>query len=243
MTARNAPKKPAPILEWQKSTDKSGGYKIMQGGQIMLTPQKREFVVATEALADAIILEFKENKGKLLPHSMPMTQLCLTAIDLVDEAGRLRVIAGLLDKIAFDAILYQAERPARLVIAQEKLWQPVIQALAAQLVCDIAVTHKMEQLAQPPELTAKIAAKLAGFSDYELVVVANLAAQSGSLLLGLAAVMGMIDVPHLVAASQVEDEIQLQIWGEDEEARARLCESEIEIENIMRFFVLARLRV
>ncbi|MDI9350260.1 MAG: ATP12 family protein [Candidatus Symbiobacter sp.] len=226
------------------------GFIVTENGTALRTPKGHIFTVPSADLAAAIAAElreaelrevgfkksgFKPNGGKFTDRQAHLTKLALTALDLVAGGDRDQIVTQLADKIQFDSILYQATHPPRLVAAQHRHWQPVIDQLSGFFARPILVTTAMTALPQNPDLTAKIADWLRRQSPHDLVVVGNLVEHSGSLALAMAAVLGWITTAQLVEASLLVEQLHLQIWGEDDEARARLSEIQLEIETVMRF--------
>ena len=255
MTMRkSAPKPPPVVMAWrpimsENNADFGGellgditGFEITQNGRAVTTPNGHNLVVPTRQLADSIISELSETKGKIKGRvtsaDLTMTRYCLTAIDRAQGDHRGKIEADLLAKLDFDTIFYRAEQPARLVAEQNRLWQPVLDKLSQYFGGDLHSTTSLAVVRQSDILRQKIAAFLAQLSAYDLVVAANLAGECGSLSLAIAAMTGMITETELISASFIEQEVQMQIWGEDDEARARLCDIQLEIETILRFFAM-----
>ncbi|MCX8505322.1 MAG: hypothetical protein ORN98_01735 [Alphaproteobacteria bacterium] len=255
MTMRKTAPKPVPvILAWREiipemAKDLAGcsrthakGFEITLNGRPVTTPNGHNLVVPTPQLADAIIAELAETKGRLTggvtSADLTMTRYGLTAIDRAQGDHRSKIEADLLAKLDFDTIFYRAEQPARLVAEQNRLWQPIIAKLSHYFGGEFHTTTCFSVVRQSDALRQKIAAYLAHLSAHDLVVVANLTGECGSLGLAIAAMTGLVTQSELISASFIEQEVQMQIWGEDDEARARLCDIELEIETILRFFAM-----
>ena len=65
-----------------------GGYGVALDGKPMRTPAKRELIVPSAALADAIAAEWDAQEDEIRPATMPLTRLAATAIDRTAAAAR-----------------------------------------------------------------------------------------------------------------------------------------------------------
>ncbi|NVN42057.1 chaperone, ATP12, partial [Ameyamaea chiangmaiensis] len=61
----------------------------------------------------------------------------------------------------------------------------------------------------------------------------------GSLVLGLALADGRLDAAEATALATLDDEAQLDVWGDDPEARARLATIARDVTDAARFMALA----
>jgi chaperone required for assembly of F1-ATPase len=65
------------------------GYQVMLGHVALKTPGKSPLVLPTRLLAIAVAAEWEcQARGKLKPHTMPLTSLAATALDQVRRQAR-----------------------------------------------------------------------------------------------------------------------------------------------------------
>jgi chaperone required for assembly of F1-ATPase len=198
-----------------------GGFTVLLDGKPVRTPKGHRLVMATEGLARAVADEWAEQGEKIDPDAMPMMQLAATALDRV-APDRLTMRDNLLRYAETDLLCYRAAHPSDLVKKQSELWQPVVDWAALHLDAPLKVTDGLAPVPQPQESLASLSAHLAALDDWRFTVVSVATSATGSLLLGLALVKGHLTADGLIAASQLDEEHQRLLWGEDEEATQRL---------------------
>ena len=72
------------------------GWHVLLDGKRLASPQKREFVLPTEALALAVAAEWAwQSPARIRPFSMPLMALCSTAVDHT-PGDRARTVSELL---------------------------------------------------------------------------------------------------------------------------------------------------
>ncbi len=194
-----------------------GGFAVVLDGRPVTTPAKAPLVVPTSRLAAAIAAEW-DAQGKLVdPRTMPVTRAANSAIDTVIPQ-RAEVQGMIAAYGQSDLLCYRAEAPAPLIARQAAAWDPLLAWAAGALDAPLRVTAGIVHVAQPPESLARLNARLAAFSDFELVALHDLVALSGSLVIGLAAASDIAPAAELWRLSRIDEEFQAELWGEDEEA-------------------------
>jgi len=214
-----------------------GGWGILLDGKPLRSPAKRPFVLPTEALAAAIAEEWQVQGEKIDPRSMPLMQLAATAIDrLADDRG------GLMEQTAgygrSDLVCYRAAEPPALVRRQEALWQPLIAWLAERYDVALSVTAGIVSVEQPPHALATFRRVLEACDLFALTALAMMAGTAGSLVIALALAEGAIDLETGWAAATLDEQWQIEQWGEDSEAAAMLASRRRDFEAANRFLSL-----
>src|SRR5215208_2180944 len=103
----------------------SGPYGIALDGRPLKTPAKRNFVVPSLALVEAIAAEWNGQGDRVDPDRMALTKLANTAIDRVSGSEQ-RIIDDVLAYAGTDLVCYRATEPEGLVQREGKAWDPVI---------------------------------------------------------------------------------------------------------------------
>ncbi len=201
------------------------GFGLMLDGRIAKTPAKRDFVVPTLALAEAIAGEWAAQRDKVDFAAMPLTRLAFTAIDGV--AGRIPVVIDEIAKYAeTDLVCYRASAPANLVAAQAEAWDPVLDFVAAQLGARFFCIEGVGFVAQPEAARAAVKARIAAIggdrmAPFALASLSMMTALTGSVLIALALTDGELSLDDAWRAAHVDEDFQIRQWGEDREAKAR----------------------
>ena len=197
------------------------GHEVRLDGRPMRTPMGAPCRVPTRALAEAMAEEWRavSEGAEVRPLAMPLTRAANTAIDRVlpDAAPVVDAIAAYGES---DLLCYRAPYPEGLARRQAAAWDPLLawaaEALGAPLVAVAGVMHT----AQPPASLARLRAAVAAHDAWELVALHDLVTLSGSLVLGLAVSHGRIAPAAAWEASRIDEQWNIEEWGEDAEAAA-----------------------
>lgn len=197
------------------------GHAVYLDGRAVKTPAKLPLIVPSEALASAISGEWAGQKETIDPETMPLTRLANGAIDRVVDA-RDAVIDEILRYGETDLLCYRADGPDSLIIAQARAWDPLLDWAKTVLHVDLPVqTGIMPQKVRPETLMRlrQIVEELDGFI---LAGLGALVASSGSIIIGLAVLKRHITGKEAANIALIDDVYQLERWGEDDEALAKL---------------------
>lgn len=211
-----------------------GGWRIALDGRPVRTPARAMLVVPTAALADAIAGEWQAAPDEVDPRAMPLTGLANAAIDRVapDSAT---FAAGLAAYGASDLLCYRADHPAALTARQAAAWDPWLDWAATTHGARLVPTTGIMPRAQAAEALAALAAAVTAFGPFHLAALSPLVTTTGSLILGLAALVGAAEPEALWAAATIDERWQAEQWGEDDEAAAALAAREVDFMQGVRF--------
>ncbi|MHA1113892.1 MAG: ATP12 family protein, partial [Alphaproteobacteria bacterium] len=152
---------------------------------------------------------------------------------------------GVIDEIAAfggsDLLCYRAIEPDALVARQDAAWQPLLDWAAARLDARLRVTVGVAPVAQPDDALAALRAAVAGRDDMTLSGLHALAAATGSLILSLAILEGEIAADAVWGVAQLDEDWQIEKWGEDAEATAQRSALRADIDATLRFLALVAL--
>jgi chaperone required for assembly of F1-ATPase len=201
------------------------GFGVRLDGKPVRTPARAPLVVPTLALAEALADEWRRQGEHIDPANMPITRMVNTAIDGVTR--EMAATAAEISKFAgSDLVCYRAGEPDSLVEAQNAAWTPVLDhfrdAHAARFVCAegvVFVEQPPESLALAERLVAREAAKPDG--ALRLAALHVMTSLTGSVLIALALIEGAMDFDAAWNAAHVDEDHELRLWGEDDEATAR----------------------
>ncbi|MBI3674539.1 MAG: ATPase [Rhizobiales bacterium] len=227
------------MRRFYKSVSLTGGLGIALDGREVKTPKKSALALPTRALAEAVAAEWKGHGDKLDPASMPLTRLANTALDRV-AVERPRIAAEIVDYAGSDLVCYRADRPPDLVGRQEAQWNPVIDWALAMLDAPFATVTVLAHRPQPPEALRAVAVSLEALNDFELAALHNLTTLTGSALLALMLARRAIAPEPAWALAHVDEDYQIEYWGEDGEAKDRRARRHVEFSAGCRFLEMSR---
>jgi chaperone required for assembly of F1-ATPase len=194
-------------------------HRIELDGKPVRTPARKLLSAPTAALAQEIAQEWGAQTDLVNPANMPLTRLANTILDGIADA-RDDVVAEVERYLGSDLVCYRADRPPGLVARQNAQWDPVItwarEALGARFILTTGVTH----VAQPAEAIAA-AARAIPRDLWRLGAVSSVTSLTGSALLALALASRAMSVEDVWTAAHVDEDWNINAWGEDELAARR----------------------
>jgi len=196
------------------------GFAVQLDGRPVRTPAKALLEVPTEALAQAAAAEWDAQTEAVNPETMPITCAVNAAIDKVSaqQAEVAEMLAAYGDT---DLTCYRAAQPKELVDRQMAAWDPLLDWAADRYGARLIPVEGVIHQPQSAPALARLAAPLAAMTAFELTAMHDLVCLSGSLVIGLAAYDGAMPVDDLWSRSRIDEDWQVQQWGEDEEAAAQ----------------------
>lgn len=193
------------------------GFAVLLDGREVRTPLKSKLIVPTEAFAKEIAKEWASLEDKVDPEKLPLTKMANAAIDKVSVQYD-TIIPMLAEYATTDLLCYRATRPAGLVERQEEIWGPLLKWFSAEYNVTLQVGSGVMPISQPSDVLVKCSEILRKYTFFELAAVYDLISLSGSFVIGLAAADKKLSVSEAWSASRIDEEWQIQEWGEDEEA-------------------------
>ena len=209
-------------------------FAIELDGRVLKTPMKATLAVDNKALAGAIAGEWRGQKEYIDTHSMHLTRLANTAIDRVAKR-RAEVIDDLVSFAASDLLCYRAESPVELAARQSSAWDPVLNRAAERHGIKLEHTAGIMPVDQPAASLEAVAGLLAGRDSFQLAAIYNLASLTGSLILALALADGFIDAERAWEIAHIDEDWNIEHWGDDSEAAARRAARKAQFDGTMEF--------
>jgi chaperone required for assembly of F1-ATPase len=213
------------------------GRRILLDGKAVKTPGRRDLALPADALADAVADEWNAQDGEIDPRSMKLTGLANAAIDRVapepDTFAR-----GLAAFGESDLLYYRAEGPAPLVARQAERWDPILAWAQQRYDAVFELASGITHMPQPADTIARLNAALAARDPFALAGLSPLVTISGSLLTALALAEGAIPINTAWDAATLDEQWQIEKWGEDVDAVAALANRRGDFEAAARFLAL-----
>ena len=195
------------------------GFVITLDDKPVRTPSGRALAAPNREIADGIVAEWDGQQETIDPLTMPLTRLANSVIDAVVD----RVEAVTDDAAKYfgsDLLFYRAGHPEALVAREAAHWDPIVFWAADALGAHFILAEGIVHVRQPDSAIAAACAALPtnAWSIAALHVVTTL---TGSALLALALMHGVIDQDQAWAAAHVDEDWNIEQWGGDEEVAAR----------------------
>lgn len=213
------------------------GRLILLDGRPVKTPGRAELAPPTAALAEAIAAEWNGQGERIEPRSMPLTGLVNAAIDRIapDPDAFARGLAAYGES---DLLCYRAEGPPSLVARQAAHWDPLLAWARRRYDLDFVVTGGVIHRAQPQATIDRLRHEVLARDAFALAGLSPLVTVSGSLVVALALAEGGADLESAWAAASLDEQWQLDQWGEDKEAVAALAARRADFEAGSRLLSL-----
>jgi chaperone required for assembly of F1-ATPase len=194
-----------------------GGFSIHLDGRPVKTPGKATLLLPAEALAAAVAAEWQAQEKEINPANMPLTRIANSAQDAVSV--RFSEVADEITRFSDnDALCYRADDPQSLVDTQRRLWDPVVTWAGSLLGGRYVLIEGVIHADQPESLLAAYRERLAGETPLRLAALHTITVLTGSALLALALREGLLDADGVWTAAHVEEDFNIERWGEDAEA-------------------------
>jgi len=195
------------------------GFAVTLDDRPIRTPSGRQVVAPVREIADAISAEWDAQQEIIDPLTMPMTRFANSVVEAVVD--RVDAVADDVAKyLGSDLLFYRAGHPEALVAREAAHWDPILFWAADALGAHFILAEGIVHVRQPDSAIAAARAALPTdpWSITALHVVTTL---TGSALLALALLRGVLDQDQAWAAAHVDEDWNIEKWGVDEEVAAR----------------------
>lgn len=199
-----------------------GGHRILLDGRQVKTPARAALALPTLALAEAVAAEWNAQDEEVDPRTMPFTGLANAAIERI-APDRESFVRGLALFGESDLLCYRAEAPAALVARQSEVWDPFLAWARRRYDVNFEVVAGIMHRPQPAHTIEQLAQAVAPRDAFRLAGLAPLVTIAGSLVIALALVEEAVDLDTAWNAASLDEQWQIEQWGEDAEAAARLA--------------------
>lgn len=195
------------------------GFAVTLDDKPVRTPSGRALAAPTREIADAIAAEWETQREFIDPLTMPFTRFANSVVDAVVE--RVEAVADDVAKyLGSDLLFYRAGHPEALVAREAALWDPVVFWAADRLGAHFILAEGIVHVPQPEPAIA--AARAAFPADpWSIAALHVVTTVTGSALLALALLHGVLDADQVWAAAHVDEDWNIEKWGIDEEVAAR----------------------
>ncbi len=210
------------------------GYAVTLDGRPLRTPGKKVPIVLPALDLAQVMAEEWAAQGEFIDAAtMPMTRLINSAVERgEDMVPAFRAEIGKF--AANDLLLYRADSPQELVAEQERVWDGALVQLARKFDVAFQPTFGIIHQPQPAATLAKLDAALEGQGLLSLTALVSITGITGSGLLAIALLHELMDSDAVWLAAHVDEDHQIGLWGEDEEASERRAKRRVEFDMAVR---------
>lgn len=195
------------------------GFAVTLDDKPIRTPSGKALVAPNRQIAEAIAGEWQAQQDFIDPLTMPLTRLANSVVDAVVD----RIDAVTEDVAKYfgsDLLFYRAGHPETLVAREAEYWDPVLFWAADALGAHFILTEGIVHVRQPDAAIAAARAALPG-DAWSIAALHVITALTGSALLALALLRGVLDPDQVWKAAHVDEDWNIEKWGVDEEVAAR----------------------
>lgn len=217
----------------------AGGFEVRLDNRPIRSPAKAPLVFSSVALAGGVAGEWEAQGEQIDANSMPLMQLSSTAVDLI-PAKRPDIVAAVSAYAETDLLCYRAEHPQELVERQHRAWQPLLDWATLRFDAPLQVCAGLMPKPQSPEALRALRNAVESHDDWMLSALQTATGACGSLVVALALLDGRLSAVEAFEVSQLDENYQIEQWGEDPEAAKRRAGLRAEIDSCRRFADLLR---
>ncbi|XP_062859236.1 ATP synthase mitochondrial F1 complex assembly factor 2 isoform X2 [Trichomycterus rosablanca] len=195
------------------SISQGGVFEINLDRRKLKTPGGKLFTVPNEALAIAVATEWDAQKDTLKFYTMHLTTLCNTALDNPTQRSKDQMISAALKYLETDTICYRVEDPPGLVELQKNEWDPVTDWIENRYNVVIGSSSSILGPQIPEKTYETFQQHLSSYNLWSLTGLEYVINQLKSLILSFGLIDRRLTVEQAVLLSRLEEEYQIQHWG------------------------------
>lgn len=216
-----------------------GGFAVGLDDRVPKTPGMKQVVVPSADIALALAVEWGAQGEFINPETMPLVRLVNSAIEAGEEA-----MPALRDEIVSyasnDLLLYRAETPEGLVHRQEQFWDASLVALSRHFHVAFQPTVGIVHQPQPAATLGRLGAALQDEPLLALTATNAITSITGSGLLAIAHRHGLVDAEQTWLAAHVDEDHNIELWGEVEEITSRRAKRRAEFDAAVRLLQMLK---
>lgn len=203
-------------------------------GRQLKSPAKRQMLLPSQAMAEALAQEWDAQEKEINPMTMPVMALTATAVDRIGQQRD-----GVLEQIAkyggTDLICYWADDPEELTRRHAEAWTPLLEWTRNTYDIELKTQTGIMHVAQPDGTIDAFHRIIAAYNDWELAALSSATHCTGSIVIALALMNKHLDAERAFEVSQIDETYQIELWGEDWEAKDRRKTILNDLHDVERF--------
>ena len=190
---------------------KNGQYGILLDGKLVKTKGRFDLSAPTQAIANTIMQEWSAQGDKIIPDTMPVTQILSTKIDRI-SAERGVITASILKYLDTDLICYYADAPDDLITQQQKAWQKWQSYFESKFTCVLQTTDGLAALTQEQKVHTALKDYVESLDDDHFTLLQMMTSLSGSIILAVCFVDGGMNAGDVLTACFVEENFKNDLY-------------------------------
>ena len=195
------------------------GWQVELDGRPLKTPAKLGLIVPSKKLAELVAAEWDAQADVIDPGKMPLTRLANVAIDRAPET-REELAEEVAKYTGTDLVCHLADGPTELRERQDKYWRPLRDWAGRTLGIVLLPVEGVIAMPQPDASTQAARDHALTLDNFRLTALAWATALYGSAVIALAVLHREIDATSAFRVSRIDEDWQIEQWGEDAEAAA-----------------------
>nr|XP_040125577.1 ATP synthase mitochondrial F1 complex assembly factor 2 isoform X4 [Ictidomys tridecemlineatus] len=144
---------------------------------------------------------------------MHLTTLCNTSLDNPTQRNKDQLIQAAVKFLDTDTLCYRVEEPETLVELQKNEWDPIIEWAEKRYGVKIGSSTSIMGPSIPAQTREVLTSHLASYNMWALQGIEFVVAQLKSMVLTLGLIDLHLTVEQAVLLSRLEEEYQIQKWG------------------------------
>ncbi|XP_018404933.1 PREDICTED: ATP synthase mitochondrial F1 complex assembly factor 2 [Cyphomyrmex costatus] len=177
------------------------------------TPQGRIFEVNSKPLALAVATEWDAQKETINRESMHLTSLCNTVLDNPYNCTKIDLVNHMINCLEMDTILFYSSEVDELYQLQIEKWEPIVYWFCKHYNVEIKKTQSIDAPTISMEIKATLTRHLLSHNFNSIYGLVYAVDRLKSIILTLATVATVINIPEAVSLSRLEEEYQISHWG------------------------------
>ncbi|PHR62900.1 MAG: ATPase [Robiginitomaculum sp.] len=212
---------------------------VMLDEKTLRTPARSVLRLPTKALAELVAAEWEAQTEAIRPDFMPISRLANVAHDHMGmnkaaSAGELVRFA------ASDLLCFRVAEPLDLQELQVKEWDIWLDWAEEKFGARLGVSTSLTPPDIPLDALENMRNAALNMEPFALTAMLHASALLGSCVLGFALLDAKLGAQQAFDLSRIEEDWQIQQWGEDEEAKARADGLLAFLEASTRFMLAAQ---
>ena len=215
------------------------GFGLLLDNKPVQTPARKTFFIHSLNIAKLIVKEWEGQTDKILPQTMPVSQMAMTLIDRVIPY-REKLANEILGYIDTDLICYRTDEPIQYRRVQEEKWNPFVDWFQRKFNLSLEVTSGLSPLTQSNDIHHVIQKYISSVNNAYFMALYLATLGTGSIILALAFVHKDFTVDEILEASfaeeKLKDEIYLgDIYGSAPDQERKYQNLKTELETLLHF--------
>ena len=220
------------------ATEANKGWRVELDGRPIKTALGNAQIVPTAGLAETLAREWDKQGEKIDPALFHKRDLADFAIDMV-ETDREGTKAKLLAFLETDTLCYRGDPDEPIYRRQKEIWEPIICRFEQRAGVTLERISGIMHRPQPEATLATLGDRLDELDPFALTALLTMTSLAASLVIGLSALESDAEVEALWNAANLEEDWQMEQWGEDAEAVAVRAKRKNDFLNARDFLQLA----